>query len=73
MEVKKEYSNGELTIVWQAAKCKHAGVCVRTLPNVYRPKEKPWIVAEGASTEALKNQIDACPSGALSYYMNEKK
>lgn len=65
----KEYSNGELTIVWEPKKCIHAGVCVRTLPQVYNPKEKPWIKIENASTDQLKSQIEKCPSGALSYKM----
>ncbi|WP_299221931.1 (4Fe-4S)-binding protein [uncultured Aquimarina sp.] len=71
-DIRKEYTNGELTIVWKPGKCIHAGVCVKTLPEVYQPNEKPWIRPEKAATEALKSQIDACPSGALSYYMNTK-
>jgi uncharacterized Fe-S cluster protein YjdI len=62
-----EYSNGELTIVWQPDKCIHAGVCVKTLPGVYKPGERPWITMENATTAQLKAQIDRCPSGALSY------
>ncbi|MGO3807865.1 MAG: (4Fe-4S)-binding protein [Sphingobacterium sp.] len=42
-------------------------MCVKTLPNVYDPKAKRWIATENASIEDLKNQIDTCPSGALSY------
>jgi uncharacterized Fe-S cluster protein YjdI len=72
-EITKEYTNGELTVVWKPAKCIHAKVCVSTLPNVYDPNKKPWITPEDASNEALKNQIDRCPSGALSYYMNGEK
>ena len=68
-EIVKEYSNGELTVVWKPAKCIHAGECVKALPEVYNPKEKPWIKAENASTQALKDQIAKCPSGALSYNM----
>ena len=71
-EIKKNYSNGELTIVWQPAKCIHSGVCVKTLPRVYNPKEKPWIKIENATTEELKTQIAKCPSGALSYFLNDK-
>jgi uncharacterized Fe-S cluster protein YjdI len=70
--MKKEYSNGEITITWQPTKCTHAGVCVRTLPKVYNPKAKPWLTIENASTEELKAQISRCPSGALSYTENEK-
>ena len=68
-DITKKYSNGELTVVWKPAKCIHAGECVRALPKVYNPKAKPWIKAENASTEELKNQINKCPSGALSYFM----
>ena len=40
---RKEYPNGEITIVWQPKLCQHSGVCVRTLPKVYNTKERPWI------------------------------
>ncbi|OIQ15338.1 MAG: (4Fe-4S)-binding protein [Flavobacterium sp. MedPE-SWcel] len=63
----KEYKKDSVTILWNPKKCIHAGVCVKTLPGVYDPKAKPWITPENASVEALKSQIDACPSGALSY------
>ncbi|GAA4278599.1 (4Fe-4S)-binding protein [Aquimarina mytili] len=69
-DIKKEYSNQEITVVWKPGKCIHAGICVKTLPNVYDPNGKPWIKPENASTEALIKQIDKCPSGALSYYRN---
>lgn len=72
-EIIKEYSNGEITVVWKPKQCIHAGICVKTLPQVYKPKEKPWIQIEHASTEALKDQVTQCPSGALSYYMNGEK
>lgn len=62
----KEYSNGEITIIWQPAICTHAGICVKTLPKVYNPKEKPWIKITNASTLELKDQVALCPSGALS-------
>ena len=71
-EIKKEYTNGEINIVWKPSVCIHSAVCVKTLPEVYNPREKPWIKIENASTEELKNQIDQCPSGALSYYLSKK-
>lgn len=72
MEDIKEYTNGELTIVWQPKLCQHSGICVKTLPKVYHPKEKPWIQIENATTEELIAQIKQCPSGALSYKLNVK-
>lgn len=70
-EIIKKYSNGELTVVWKPGLCIHSGVCVRTLPQVYNPREKPWIKVENASTEELIAQIKKCPSGALTYLMNK--
>ena len=61
-----EYKAGDLTILWKPTLCIHAGVCVRSLPKVYNPKERPWIKAENATTRELVTQIAACPSGALS-------
>ena len=72
MTEKKEYSNGELTIIWQPDLCQHSGICVKTLPQVYNPKERPWIKIENATTEELIAQIKMCPSGALSYKLNKK-
>ncbi|MBQ0736222.1 (4Fe-4S)-binding protein [Aquimarina celericrescens] len=69
-EIRKEYSNDGFTIVWKPGRCIHSGICVKTLPNVYDPKAKPWITPENASTTALIKQIDQCPSRALSYIKN---
>lgn len=72
-EITRKYSNEELTILWKPQKCIHAAVCVEKLPKVYNPDTKPWINIENATTEELKMQIKSCPSGALSYYMNDEK
>jgi uncharacterized Fe-S cluster protein YjdI len=69
----KEYSNGETTIVWEAGKCIHSAICVKGLPNVFQPKDRPWIKIDAAPTDELVKQVKACPSGALSYYMNDAK
>ena len=73
MGIKKEYTNGEVTIVWDAQKCLHSGICARGLPNVFRPKLRPWVKIEAADTETIVNQVKQCPTGALSFYMNNIK
>lgn len=60
------YSNDEVTILWKPDKCVHAGICVKTLPQVYNPKERPWVKPRNASSEELIRQVSTCPSGALS-------
>jgi len=64
--VRKEYPNGEITIVWQPGLCQHSGICVKTLPKVYNPNERPWIKPGNAATQEIIDQVAKCPSGALS-------
>lgn len=71
MEKIKEYTNGEVTIVWKPASCIHSAICAKGLPNVFKPKDKPWVKIDAASTDKLINQVKQCPSGALSYHMND--
>ena len=66
-----KYSNGEVTIVWKPDVCIHSGNCFRGLPEVFKPREKPWISPEGSTTEKIIEQVKKCPSGALSYFLND--
>lgn len=70
-DITKEYTNGEVTIVWQSAKCVHSANCVRNNPDVFQPKEKPWIKPEGSTTEKIIDTVKKCPSGALTYFLNK--
>lgn len=67
--IKYSHPNGEITVLWRPKLCIHAGVCVRMLPAVYRPKERPWCSPENSITQDLIEQINKCPSGALGYEM----
>lgn len=68
-----KYSNGEVTIVWQPQLCIHSGNCARGLAEVFKPAAKPWITPEGSTTDKIIQQVKKCPSGALSYFMNEEE
>ena len=70
MEKKKEYSNGEITVVWKPGTCIHSAKCVNGLPSVFKPDDSPWIQVDAANSDELMATIDKCPSGALSYYKN---
>jgi len=64
--LKKEYTNGEITVVWQSSKCSHSANCVKNLSKVFKPKEQPWVQMENASTKEIIETVSKCPSGALS-------
>lgn len=70
--LKKEYTNGEVTIVWQNVKCIHSAMCVKHNPDVFKPKEKPWILPQNGTTQEIIDTVKKCPSGALSFYRTEK-
>ncbi|MES2690448.1 MAG: (4Fe-4S)-binding protein [Bacteroidota bacterium] len=70
--VTKNYSNGEVTIVWKNALCIHSKKCWTGLNTVFNPNEKPWIKPGGASTQQVIEQVKKCPSGALTYFMNNE-
>jgi uncharacterized Fe-S cluster protein YjdI len=73
METIKEYSNGEVTIVWKPELCIHSAICAKGLPHVFQPRDKPWIKQHADSTENLIARVNKCPSGALSFYINKEK
>ena len=70
-EIIKEYPNGEVVVIWKPNFCIHSKKCFHGLPEVFNPAQKPWINIEAASTDQIINQVNQCPSGALSWkYVN---
>ncbi len=72
-KITKKYTNGEVTVVWQPDKCIHSTLCFTGLPKVFNPRERPWITPEGGTTQQIIDQVKRCPSGALSYFMNDEE
>ena len=74
--IKKEYSNGEVTVVWQPARCIHSTICWKKatgLPQVFNPHVRPWVNINGDSTAKIVAQVQKCPSGALQFYYNKQR
>ncbi|MBN2172570.1 MAG: (4Fe-4S)-binding protein [Bacteroidales bacterium] len=63
--MKREFNNGIITIIWDKSKCIHSGKCLKGLPEVFKPNEKPWINMNKATILDLIHQVRKCPSGAL--------
>jgi len=63
---KKEYSHSDLTVVWQPHLCIHSAICFRSLPAVFKPRDRPWVQLTEGATQDIIDTVNACPSGALS-------
>ena len=68
----KKYGNDDIAIVWKPSLCIHSKQCWKNLPEVFNPRQKPWINAGTTEKKKITDQIDKCPSGALSYSYNNK-
>jgi uncharacterized Fe-S cluster protein YjdI len=69
--IKKTYKKDNLTVIWQPDLCIHSTNCFKGLSSVFDPSKQPWINVYGASTDEIIDQIHNCPSGALSYELND--
>lgn len=67
----KKYESEALIVTWKPDVCIHSAVCVKKLNPVFNSQRKPWIMLENAQTDQIKETIDLCPSGALSYQLKE--
>ena len=65
-KIVKEYTNGEVTVVWQPHMCTHSKKCWKGLLPVFDPRRKPWVDMDAASSDRIIAQVNECPSGALS-------
>lgn len=71
-DITKHYTNGEVTVVWKPSICIHSAICFKGSPTVFNPHQRPWITPEGGTTKQIIDQVKKCPSGALSYFMNNE-
>jgi CDGSH-type Zn-finger protein len=65
-----DYVGAGVTIHDNRGICQHAGFCTDNLSKVFRLRQEPWIEPNGATVEAIINQVRQCPSGALSCSVN---
>jgi uncharacterized Fe-S cluster protein YjdI len=55
-----------MQVTWDPQKCCHTGVCVGSLPEVFKIENGRLVIdTDKASVETIKNVVDQCPSGAL--------
>jgi uncharacterized Fe-S cluster protein YjdI len=59
------YHTNELVVTFDPNVCRHAGECIRGLPQVFDVNRPDWIRLEGTWPEEVVTVVGRCPSGAL--------
>ena len=55
-----------MEVKWDENVCSHAGVCVNSLPNVFKVEDGNFVIDTDAASEAeIRDVVSKCPSGAL--------
>jgi len=70
-EVKKTYSNEDITVIWKSEVCQHSTKCWKASLAIFYLKRRPWIDVTAGTTNEIIRIVNNCPSGALSYEKNK--
>ena len=65
------YQSKNLTVYDNRSICAHAGICTDGLPAVFHNREGSFVDPDGASVDEIIDIVNRCPSGALSYIIDD--
>ena len=68
-----DYVGKDITIHDNRGICAHAGRCTDGLAAVFHLREEPWIYPDSATRDEIIATIKTCPSGALSYSVDNEE
>lgn len=66
-DIMREYSSPNIRVQWFPSRCIHSAACIRTLPQVFDARRRPWIDVGAADADAIAEAVVKCPTGALHY------
>ena len=61
----QSYETDDIIVTFDPTLCRHTGVCLRGLPDVFDVRRKRWIMPDLQPADAVAQQVARCPSGAL--------
>ena len=66
-----EFSGGQADVRWDQRLCIHMNECNKATGDLFDGARKPWCQPGLASVGEVKDVIERCPSGALSYRVKD--
>jgi len=64
---RRVYANDAIEVIWEPKLCIHVRNCVRGLPRVFDPEQRPWVEVDAADPDVIAATILTCPTGALHF------
>lgn len=61
------YPGDEIDVRWDQQLCLHIGECVQAKGNLFVGERQPWCIPNESSAAEVREVVERCPSGALSY------
>lgn len=61
------YESDEIVVRYSVKRCIHAEECVKGLPAVFNPKQRPWISPQQSNGDEVAEIVMRCPTGALHF------
>ena len=59
------FETDAIEVTWSKVRCIHAAECVRRLPVVFQPGQRPWVRVSAESADRVAQVVEQCPTGAL--------
>jgi uncharacterized Fe-S cluster protein YjdI len=66
-DVEREYRNERIVVSWNPKRCIHTANCIRGLPQVFQPTDRPWVHVDAATADEIATVVMTCPTGALHF------
>jgi uncharacterized Fe-S cluster protein YjdI/CDGSH-type Zn-finger protein len=63
----REYRTDQIVVRWEPQYCVHVANCIRGLPGVFNPRDRPWVHVDAASADEIARVVMTCPTGALHF------
>ena len=65
------YVGQQVTVLDNRGLCQHSGLCSDRLPTVFRADQEPFVAPSGGRMDEIIRAVRDCPSGALSYAIDD--
>lgn len=64
-EKRHAFESDAISVTWSKARCIHAAECVKRLPMVFQPGQRPWVRPAASEADRVAAVVEQCPTGAL--------